>query len=601
MDMELTRTDHRSGVATAYMFVTVSLGSLIPLVIAWAGGGDNPFIFNAGMTAGVVLGCLVFVVVRYRGLVMKRGNLRLIIRKALDLRIAWTIAANFNFAFFAWSTQFVDITVTAILFEMWPIFIILLTARLFRTEARFRTITHATLLLLFTGFAGFAFVMVGQGGGLESIETTDLAALTIGVSLAVIAAIVTAFTAFSFRWGTDLIQELQPSSSSAMSSDALEMFSLVIAYLIANSVSVILNSVIGISAGESITWRPLLIAIFFGGATNVVASLAWRKANLTTDNLGINAFAYTTPIFSLLWLFLFAQAQPERPDYLVIGAAAIIAVNLLVNFEAEVRFGFKALILSLWGCGAFVYLRDDFLQYLPFDGWLWPPETYLSALGLSATVFILLLTFRVARLAPRTQSEDNHIFALHRNLEMLARRNLIDPSVNEHIRGIDSAHNPEELQTAYSQAKLCFARAAVVDHPLADGKLLADAEAQLNMVVHSRQQGVDFGEMFSLIIFGGSTIALALLSRPAVDGWIAFLYEVFSVLFSSVTVFLIISVWDLHRERAELVLAGHRDSRQYGVIFRDPKSRRFEQGASVVVGLLIILAYGGMLWNKWLG
>ena len=97
--------------------------------------------------------------------------------------------------------------------------------------------------------------------------------------------------------------------------------------------------------------------------------------------------------------------------------------------RAEVRFGFKALILALWGCGAFVYLRDDFLHLLPFDGWLWPRETYLGALGLSATVFILLLTFRVARLGPRTQDEDNRIFALHRSLELLARRNLIDPNV----------------------------------------------------------------------------------------------------------------------------------------------------------------------------
>ncbi|MCY3692970.1 MAG: hypothetical protein OXH30_13335, partial [Chloroflexi bacterium] len=323
--------------------------------------------------------------------------------------------------------------------------------------------------------------------------------------------------------------------------------------------------------------------------------------NVMTNNLGINAISYGTPIFSLFWLFLFAEVDISRVDYLIIGTAAIISANLLINFEAEVRFGFKALILALWGCGAFVYLRDDFLHLLPFDGWLWPRETYLGALGLSATVFILLLTFRVARLGPRTQGEDNRIFALHRNLEMLARRNLIDGSVSEHIRGIDSAHNPEELRAAYTQAKLCFAQAAAVDHPPAERKLLADAEAQLNMVTHSRQQGVDFGELFSLIIFGGSTIALAMLSRPAVDGWVAFLYEVFSVLFSAVAVFLIVNVWDLHRERADLVLANRDNSREYGVIFRDPKNRRFEQSVSVVIGLLIILAYAGLLWNKWLG
>lgn len=600
MAIELTRSGQRNGVAIAYMFVTVSLGSLIPLVIAWSGGGDSPFLFNAGMTSGVVLGCLVFIVVRYQPLVFNRANLRIISGRAVDLRIVWTIAANFNFAFFAWSTQFIDITVTAILFETWPIFIILLTARLFRTENRYRSITNEMLLMFFVGFAGFAFVVVGQGGGFGSIERAGLATLSAGVSLAIIAAIITAFTAFSFRWGTDLIQELQHGPSGPMNSDSLEMFSLVIAYLIANSVSVVLNSAIGASAGEAISLRTLIIAVVFGGATNVIASLAWRKANLTTNNLGINALAYTIPIFSLLWLFVFSRVEPLRPDYLIIGAIGIIIVNLLINFEAEVRFGFKALVLALWACGTFVYLRDEFLHLLPFGGWLWPRETYLGALGFSATVFILLLTFRVARLAPRTQDEDNRIFALHRNLELLARRGLIVPEASGHLRAIDSARNVEELQAAYTQVKLCFVQAAAMDVPLADRRLLANAETQLNMMVHSRQQGVDFGELFALIIFGGSTVLLSLLSRPEVSGWTAFLYEVFSALFPAVIIFLIVNVWDLHRDRANQVLATKEGPEGYGVIFRI-KSRRFEQGVSVVIGLLIIAAYAVLLWYKWIG
>ena len=286
-------------------------------------------------------------------------------------------------------------------------------------------------------------------------------------------------------------------------------------------------------------------------------------------------------------------------DLLIIGAAAIIATNLLINFEAEIRFGFKALILALWTCGTFVYLRDEFLHLLPFSGWLWPRETYIGALGFSATVFILLLTFRVARLAPRTQDEDNRIFALHRAVELLAKRNLIAPATGEHIRGIDSARNPEELRIAYTRAKLCFVQAAAIDHPASDQKLLADAEAQLNMVVHSRQQGTDFGELFSLIIFGGSTVLLALLSRPEVTGWTAFIYEIFSVLFPAVIIFLIVSVWDLHRDRADLVLAAPEGTNQYGVIFRDSRSRRFERGVSTVVGLGIAATYAVLLWYKW--
>ena len=41
-------------------------------------------------------------------------------------------------------------------------------------------------------------------------------------------------------------------------------------------------------------------------------------------------------------------------DYLIIGTAALITANLLIGFEAEIRWGFKSLILSL---GALRYLR----------------------------------------------------------------------------------------------------------------------------------------------------------------------------------------------------------------------------------------------------
>jgi len=343
---------------------------------------------------------------------------------------------------------------------------------------------------------------------------------------------------------------------------------------------------------------PALIA---GILVSGISDILFRKANSITDNLGVNAIAYSTPVAGLAWLVAFGRVGDVSIDLLTIGAVALISANLLINFEAEVRFGFKALILALWSCGAFVYLRDDFLHLLPFDGWLWPRETYLGSVGLSATVFILLLTFRVARLAPRTQDEDNRIFALHQAVELLASRNLISPETSEHIRSVDSARNPEELRIAYSQAKLCFVRAAAVNHSVADQKLLASAEAQLNMVVHSRQQGVDFGELFSLIIFGGATVLLSLLSRPEVSGWTAFIYEIFSVLFPAVIVFLIVSVWDLHRDRADLVLATQTGDDGYGVIFRDPRNRRFERAVSTVIGLGIAATYAGLLWYKWVG
>lgn len=219
-----------------------------------------------------------------------------------------------------------------------------------------------------------------------------------------------------------------------------------------------------------------------------------------------------------------------------------MCANLLINFEAEIRGGFKALIIALWACGAFVYLRDDLLVLLPLATWLWTEAPYFQAMALSATVFILLLSFRVVRLVSRRRDEDSRAFTLFQNLDLLARRNLIDGSIREYVLAVDGSQTPEQLQKAYQQAKLCLARAMVADLNPEDQAKLAEAEAQLNALTYSRQQGIDFGDLFALITFGAITVVIALAARLDVSGWTAALVELFIMLFSAVIIFLVSNV-----------------------------------------------------------
>lgn len=607
--------------AVAYMLLAVTFFSSLPLIIAWGGGGQAPFLFNAGMSGGMALGCLLFVAAFYRRLLFNWDSLRLIRKRMFNIYIALSIVANFNFAVFAWSTRFVDVSITAILFETWPIFIILIMERLFRSQTlnrrptditsvdadsdqeppRYHRLTPGMFLIMLLGVAGFGFVVVGQAGGFAGVQASSLLVAIIGVVLAVVGAITTAFAAFSFRWGTDIVRELPESATQGTSKDSQELFGLLIAFLIANSVSAVLNLFLGSASGETMDSRSLLIAVALGGAVNGAANVAWRKANLSTQNLGINAVSFATPIFSLAWLFLLYQVAPARPDYLLAGAVGIVIVNLVINLEAEIRLGFKALVLALWAFGAFVYLRDDVLKYLPFGEWHWPGETYFGSLGLAATVFILLHSFRVNRISTRTQEEDNHVYTLFHSLDLLVRRNVVDESIRERILALDKSVTPEQLQTAYQDAKQCLDEAMDAAPTPEDEADLANAEAQLNVIVHSRQQGIDFGELFALIIFGGVTVLLGLGARPEVSGWIGFLVEMLVMLFSAVIVFLIVNVWDLHRDRAGEVLAKQEVYDGYGVVFREAADRRFEQITSITIGLLVTIAYAVLLWFKWTG
>ena len=136
----------------------------------------------------------------------------------------------------------------------------------------------------------------------------------------------------------------------------LDLFFVIVAFAIASAVSFPVHVVAGFLVGEVIDGRGLVIGVIGGGFVQVFSSIFYRKAVLSTDNLGINAMGYAIPILSLMWLGLFSQIGVARVDYLIIGAAAIIVSNLLINFEAEIRWSFKALILGLLVSGTVIYL-----------------------------------------------------------------------------------------------------------------------------------------------------------------------------------------------------------------------------------------------------
>ena len=107
--------------------------------------------------------------------------------------------------------------------------------------------------------------------------------------------------------------------------------------------------------GETIAGTDLAIAVVGGGVVQAIASILYRTAILNTNNLGINALGYTVPIFSLLWLAVFSRISVAHVDYLVIGAAAIVAANVLIYFESNVHEAGKGWLLAIksrWAAGS---------------------------------------------------------------------------------------------------------------------------------------------------------------------------------------------------------------------------------------------------------
>ena len=139
--------------------------------------------------------------------------------------------------------------------------------------------------------------------------------------------------------------------------------------VISDLFSMTLNASIGIAFGESTGLWTFLAGMSGGMFIYALGNIAWQIANLTTSNLGTHALGYASPLLALVLLWVFSQAEVSRPSLLVIGAIAVVASNLLINFEAEIRWGFRALLLSLGISGAFAYLRQGFFSLLGVDDW----------------------------------------------------------------------------------------------------------------------------------------------------------------------------------------------------------------------------------------
>ena len=618
----LTFKSTGNGAAAGYLVVATVAYSFIPWLVSFSNGSEAPFLFNAWFRAGVAIACLMFIVSRYRSEVFSVSKLALIGKWVFvwpnnRLLILATIGTA-EYALFAWSVKFIDIAVAAILFRVWPIFAIFLAYHLFKKDGRYRKITLFTWALVLMSAGGFAFALTSQFTHIN-VEATSLD-LIVGLFLVLLAAIGAAFSTYGLKWGADLSND-----SPSLSSDdkPLDLFGAVMALFISSLASAIASVILGTVSKESMPFAaPVvavigmaftipMIAVIGGVLTYGLASIAWRNANLKTDNLGVNAIIYATPIFSLIWLFGAGYADVSRPTHLFIGIILLIVANLLINLTLEIRsgdirWGFRALLLALSTAGVLVYFRESIFDRWYID-WHWMNSGYFESVALSATVFTLILAFRVARLVSRARDEETRSFDIFRKLEFLSRQQVIDGHIRKCILDMDKARNDAELQQAYAEAREYIEIANFQNQKVVDIELqmvLNQAESSLDALARSKQKEIALGEIFALVIFAGITVALALFTYPSVEsGWNRFLVDVFAMLISSVVIFLLANARDLNQDRDEAKLETklrYLARFRYLVRFRDSKSNRTGTGLSIIVGILIVLGYAVLLMHQWL-
>ena len=332
--------------ATVCMTVTVAFFGLVPLVIA-LGGSYNPFLFGAAMRLGVSVFCLSVLGFFYRRELISGEALSFVGRRLFSKEMIGILFSYFDFAVLALALRWIDASVGAVIYELWPVALIFIVARW--TGGQSGRFDARMLVLLFVAFFGVVLVLASQGSGLVWAGMGVLGALDgsvyLGVSLALCAAFVTAFTGFSWVWSHNCVghRALPAGLKARRSDESLRMFFLLVALFVGNSLAFLMNAGVGLAyvgmTGEWITLGGFVLGVVGGMCSYGVASVLWRVSTSLSGDIRIHAMSYFTPVFSLGFLALVGMMGVVRLDYLMgvvrldylmVGTGVIVAANLFM-------------------------------------------------------------------------------------------------------------------------------------------------------------------------------------------------------------------------------------------------------------------------------
>ena len=593
-----TESDPQNLQAAGFMLVAVLLYSVVPVFAIWGEWHQAPFMYNAVRLMFAGIGTCIFLIVFHRPQLFDHEIWRGILRNWRRWSLLGVILGLFDYAVFAWSLKYIDISVASVLLETWPLWMILLTSKIFQSEKRYENINLFGWACMLMGFAGLAFVISSH----SSIHTDDVGLgkedtlwldIFWGALLALIAAIMSAiFTACTLRWGTIVLGDIPDHKHKQKETDEkLTVFFILIATVIASVPNVIFSVVLSVSNehNEMVEVDNMLIAAAVGLFISVPARISLHMANLTTHKLEINAIGYATPIFTLVCLAILGYINVAETNWLVIGAMGVIAANTSLNFQAERRFAYQSLVVSLWVCGVVVYFRSFF--HAP---------VFYETVAVVTTMFILILSFRVDRLVRRTSDEDELTLEIWRKISLLPK------CLQDRLRKIDEAKNPKELSDAHNDFH------DSLEKECADKKEFSDIMEQTNILAHSKQQGDNFSEYVVLSILGGISIGGLWFFMPEEiiypkSGAGGFFLEMVAFLITATVFFLLSNIRDLQQDRNRQMLRTKSDTKnpdeknkREGLVFREYQDRTAARRISIVVCVGIVATFGVLFWLKWM-
>lgn len=642
-----------------FLFLGVFFWSLMPLTVAVSGAGDRPFLFAAIFGLFSAVGLILYLVLFKRAYLF---NLRIGLKEEFrtqlrgqrrskssnngesvadragpdkkksfwDDKVLWlTFIGRFEVLLFAWSTQFVDTAVATVIYELWVIWFVFLRSRSVNRESGKQKIASQSWIYLALAAVGLIFVNIAQNGTISSLAYQGLALAFISSVLAALQ-IEGPLRYGDFAAAAEMDEENQTNQLQAANATTdsqtkekesdtererdIALVHTLYVIILTTLISSAVNAVIFLfrlandSSKFDYTASQMMWIIVSGIVIGSAVFVFNRKGNhLAKTAPDLNAIAYATPVLAIIWLLAWNRIDIARFDMFIMGAALIVAVNLMINFKTDLnRVGFQWLVVSIWIAGVAIYFRD-WVGSLSSVSWLWEHEIvdYYTIVALSVTVFTLILSFRASRLVQRTHDEEKLAFSLYRNLESLGEHEAAIAIVE-----IDKSQSMDELVKSHGHVDKAIGE---LDDSLMPIPEKARLRSELDLLATSKTRNRDLSEPIVLIIFAFIAVSLTIFTRPIVSNeaeeWVGFLLECFSVLFSATIIFLTVNLFDIMSERKisifemfhakanPLLEREKMPQPDSGLISSYIWQRRIS--AFLVLGMVAL--FGLLLWSKWLG
>ncbi len=339
--------------ALAYMLLAVLLFSAFPFALTIGNANAAPFLFVALMSFSSFITGLVFLVCFHQ---IKRKHqtpietLHIIYSQIYSRAFFWLSLSRFEGIFFAMSLAYINVAVASILAAIQPFIVAVITGRLFKEGGRYQKITKEKWLLFVLAIIGATFVAASQSKNFGDI-VGDLInqGTTVGILLVLLSALV---GAIGDPHSLKLADEISKKTAGGTIDKLFFSTAILVVTWFVGSVAFIF---LGYTSNETLSDINIYPAIIYGSLAFGGATLS-RFAYIKTTNLGISAIRYFTPIVTLVLLSLASLINIPHFDWLVIGAVAIIAANLLLNFKGNTRPAYTAWVIALWLFGSIIYL-----------------------------------------------------------------------------------------------------------------------------------------------------------------------------------------------------------------------------------------------------